>query len=183
VNVTRAEALRLLSRGGAPDARATVRRASTGAAPSALQHAVACSLAQRIRGGRGPGHSGGSGGRRADLGGQFFRSSWESNYARYLRFLEGQGKITGWAYEAETFVFTGVTGGTGRYTPDFRVGYPDGHHEWHEVKGWMDAKSRVRLARMKAFFPDERVVLIDQDWFREAQRLLAGAIPGWERRA
>lgn len=119
-------------------------------------------------------------GTRADLG-IFVRSAWEANYARFLNFLKAKGKIVGWAYEAKTFDFEKVKRGTRCYTPDFRVEQLDGSIEWHEVKGWMDDKSRVRLERMAKFYPDEKVIVIGSDWFKANVRNLSGVIVGWER--
>lgn len=122
------------------------------------------------------------GGKRESLGGLYVRSSAEQRYASYLNFLKERGEIASWAYEAHTFSFVRVTRGTRDYTPDFRVEYPDGHHEWLEVKGYMDPKSATRLKRMAKYFPNEVVRVIDSAWFAEARRSgLAGLVPGWER--
>lgn len=126
------------------------------------------------------GYSRARGGRRADLGEVYFRSSWEANYARYLNWLVRHGKIVGWEYEVKTFVFERISRGTRAYTPDFRVVMSDGRVEWHEVKGWMDPKSRTRLDRMKRYYPNEVVVVIGKTWFQSASRNIAPMIPNWE---
>lgn len=119
-------------------------------------------------------------GTREDLG-MFFRSRWEANYARFLNLLVRQGKVASWAYEAHTFVFEAIKRGTRSYTPDFKVTYPDGRVEWHEVKGWLDQKGRTRLERMARYYPSETVVVIGEAWFKSAVRSgLAGALPHWE---
>lgn len=121
------------------------------------------------------------GGRREDMGGRYFRSAWEANYARYLNFMVQRGEIASWEYECKTFVFEAIKRGTRAYTPDFKVLLNGGGHEWHEVKGWMDAKSKTRLARMQRYFPDEKIVVLDSAWFRAANKgPLPGLIPGWE---
>jgi hypothetical protein len=121
------------------------------------------------------------GGRREDLGGRYFRSAWEANYARYLNFMVQKGAFSGWEYECKTFVFEAIKRGTRAYTPDFKVFLNDGSHEWHEVKGWMDAKSKTRLARMRRYYPSEKVVVLDGAWFRSVNKgPLPGLIPGWE---
>ena len=131
-----------------------------------------------------PGHTNAAGGRRGDLDNRYFRSSWEANYARFLNWLIARKTITGWAYESKTFVFEHIKRGTRAYTPDFRVDYPDGSHEWHEVKGWMNQRSRTCLARMGRCYPEEKVRVIDATWFREAKRNgVAGMIPNWETKA
>lgn len=121
-------------------------------------------------------------GRRADLGDIFFRSRWEANYARFLNMLKERGEIVSWEYECHTFWFEAIKRGVRSYKPDFKVTYPDGHHEWHEVKGWMDPKSKTKLARMKRYHPKEIVVVIGEEWFRSVNRSgMDGAIPHWER--
>jgi hypothetical protein len=126
-------------------------------------------------------HSRGKGGRRADLGDRYFRSSWEANYARWLNLLVQQGNIVGWTYEPETFIFHTIKRGCRTYTPDFRIELNGGGHEWHEVKGWMDPKSKTRLDRMARHYPEERVIVIGADWFRDANRKgLGRLLTGWE---
>jgi hypothetical protein len=119
-------------------------------------------------------------GTRPDLG-FYVRSGAEANYARYLRFLHAHGAIVSWEYEPKTFVFEGITRGIRFYTPDFRVVPEQGVHEWHEVKGWMDPKSKTRLARMRKYYPKERVILIDEAWFKDITRQgIPALIPHWE---
>lgn len=127
------------------------------------------------------GYTRAKGGRRADLNGIYFRSAWEANYARYLRLLVQQGQIIGWDYEPKTFIFETIKRGNRAYTPDFLVRFAGGRHEWHEVKGWMDDSSRVRLKRMAQFYPAEVVKVIEGPWFRQAVRSgLARTLFGWE---
>lgn len=121
-------------------------------------------------------------GRRADLGDTYWKSAAEANYARWLRSLQAKGEIVSWEYEPKTFWFDGIRRGTTSYKPDFKVVYPDGHHEYHETKGHFDAKSRVKLERMARYHPDEKVLLIGADWFSKMNRSgMADTIPGWER--
>jgi hypothetical protein len=128
------------------------------------------------------GYTRAAGGRRADLGNRYFRSAWEANYARYLDWRVQRGELSSWQYEPHTFVFETIKRGTRAYTPDFNLVFPDGHHEWHEVKGWMDPKSATRLKRMAKYYPCETVRVIDATWFKDAHKSgLAAAIPNWER--
>lgn len=119
-------------------------------------------------------------GRREDLDGQFFRSRWEANYARYLRWLVSIGEIRSWEYEPQVFRFDGVSRGPYTYTPDFKVTTKAGVLEWHEVKGWMDSESRGKLKRFAKFYPDENLVLIDSRFYRQIERKLSTIIPHWE---
>lgn len=109
----------------------------------------------------------------------FFRSRWEANYARFLEWLRGRAEILSWDYEPKTFWFESIRRGCRSYTPDFQVRSESGE-EWHEVKGWMDPKSRVKLERMARHHPAERVVLVDAARYREIERKLGGVVPGWE---
>jgi hypothetical protein len=127
------------------------------------------------------GYTRSAGGRRPDLENRYFRSSWEANYARYLNLLKSRGELADWEYESKTFVFEKIQRGTRAYTPDFKVIWPDGRHEWHEVKGWMDQPSRTRLKRMAKYFPLEVVRVIGEDWFKQATKSgLNGIIKNWE---
>lgn len=122
----------------------------------------------------------GSGGRRADLENKYFRSSWEANYARYLNFLVRQRQIVSWSFEAESFEFP-VKRGTRFYTPDFKVVNLNGSVEYHEIKGWMDQRSRTKLNRMKKHHPHIKLLLIEQRAYYEIAHKVGPLIPGWER--
>jgi hypothetical protein len=113
-----------------------------------------------------------------DIPGIHFRSLWEANYARYLDWLREQGQIESWAYEPDTFVFHGVTRAPVTYTPDFRVTELDGSVVYHEVKGWMDGKSKSKLKRMAKFYPAVRIIVVDESGYRAIAKW-AAAIPHW----
>lgn len=119
-------------------------------------------------------------GRRADLNNQFFRSSWEANYARYLNWLKAKGEIHDWQFEADTFWFLAIKRGVRSYLPDFKVwDTPTSEPVYHEIKGWMDPKSVTKLKRMKKYYPKVRVVLIDASQYRSIAKW-SKLIPGWE---
>ncbi len=92
----------------------------------------------------------------------YMRSSWEFNYAYHLDYLLSIGEIVNWDYEADTYYFEKIKRGTRSYTPDFKVTLSDGKIEQHEVKGWMDAKSKTKLKRMKIYYPDVCIKVIDK---------------------
>jgi len=117
-----------------------------------------------------------------EIGGvrKYFRSRWEANYARYLEFLRQTGNIRSWEHEPETFWFEGVRRGSCSYLPDFRVGNNDGSKEYHEVKGWMDARSATKLRRMKKYHPTVVVVLIDSSAYKAIQRKARFLVKDWE---
>ena len=118
-----------------------------------------------------------------EVGGRriYFRSAWEANYARYLEWLRGLGEIREWDHEPHTFWFEAIRRGVRSYLPDFRVVERDGRVRWHEVKGYMDARSRTTLRRMGKYHPDEVVVLVDAKQYGALKRQCAGIVKGWER--
>lgn len=121
----------------------------------------------------------GRGGKREDLNGKYFRSSWEANYARFLNFLINIKEIKCWEYEPDTFEFKEIKRGTRFYTPDFKVFCKDGSIEYHEVKGWMDKKSITRHRRMEKYYPEVKITIIDKAWFRRSGKDLQRLIPHW----
>lgn len=108
-----------------------------------------------------------------EIGGKrfFSRSGWEAAYARFLQWQKEQCLITDWEYEPTTFWFP-VKRGTTNYTPDFRVFFADGRQEYHEVKGWMDPRSRTKFKRMRIYHPRVIVRLIDAGWFKANKSFL-----------
>jgi hypothetical protein len=116
-----------------------------------------------------------------DIGGKrnFYRSRWEANYARYLEWLKSLGEITEWQHEPETFWFEAIRRGVRSYKPDFRV-WEKGGSCLHEVKGWMDDRSRVCLKRMAKYYPQEKIVLVDGRQYRAIRLKVMGLIEGWE---
>ena len=103
----------------------------------------------------------------------YLRSAWEAKYASYLQALKTRKVIQDWDYEPETFWFEGIKRGCVSYKPDFRVVDDDGSIFWVEVKGYMDAKSKTKIKRFKKYFPDQKLVVIDSDWFRKNSKKLA----------
>lgn len=120
-----------------------------------------------------------------EIGGQrcFFRSRWEANYARYLQSQADAGQIICWEHEPHTFWFEGVKRGTVSYLPDFRVTLMDGGIEYHEVKGWMDARSKTTIRRMAKYHPDVVLKVIDGPLYRKLHGMCVFRIPGWEGNA
>lgn len=124
-------------------------------------------------------HSRGVGGKRADLDGQYFRSSWEANYARYLNWLIKVGEIKAWEFEPRTFEFP-VKRGNRFYTPDFLVTEKDGSQAWHEVKGWLTADGATKLKRFAKYYPQEKLVLIDETQYTSIANQIGKSLPNWE---
>lgn len=147
--------------------------------PKAMQHVRASSTNpasfEHTRNGRGASTHGGF---REDLG-IYVRSTWEANYARYLRWLQRQGQIAGWQYEPKTFEFP-VRRGTRFYTPDFLVTRLDGRIEYHEVKGYMTQQARTALKRMERYYPEAKLIVIDGPVYKALRRDVRRLVPDWE---
>ena len=110
----------------------------------------------------------------------YLRSKLEANYARYLEFLRRCGDILSWEYEPETFWFEKIKRGVRSYTPDFQVFHPNAIIQYVEVKGYMDAKSATKIKRFRKYFPDEKLIVIDQKWFARNNKKLKSIIKDWE---
>jgi len=123
----------------------------------------------------------GKGGKRPDLGGRYFRSAWEANYARYLNWLVEQGEILRWEYEPDTFEFHKIKRGSRFYTPDFKVFNKGGSFEYHEIKGYMDESSATKLKRMAKYYPDVRIILVGQEEYYAIGKWKQ-LFEGWENR-
>lgn len=117
-----------------------------------------------------------------DVGGKrcFFRSRWEANYARYLEWLRSKGQIAAWEHEPEIFWFESIKRGVRSYLPDFRVTENNGISALHEVKGWMDSRSRTTISRMRKYYPDHKLIVVGEKTYRSIERKVLGLIPEWE---
>lgn len=111
---------------------------------------------------------------------KFYRSRWEANYARLLEWGKNNNVIADWKHEPKTFWFDGIKRGCVSYLPDFWVLKPDGTEEYHEVKGWMDDRSKTKLKRMKKYHPNVVLVLIDAKKYKEISSEFSRLIEGWE---
>lgn len=109
-------------------------------------------------------------------GTQYFRSKWEANYALYLDFLVQNKEIKDWSYEEDTFIFHQIQLGTRSYRPDFKVFNHDNSFEYHEVKGYMDSKSKTKLKRMIKYYPEIKIILIDREPYYDILKKLKGII-------
>lgn len=127
-------------------------------------------------------HSRGKG-RWVEAGGKrfFARSTWEANYGLFLEFEKQNGIISEWEHEPETFWFKGIKRGCLSYLPDFKVTNTDGSVEYHEVKGWMDNKSKTKIRRMKKYHPSVSLIVIDGARYKSIARTASSLVPGWIR--
>lgn len=96
----------------------------------------------------------------------YFRSRWEANYALYLNYLKKNSQIKDWEYETDVFIFEAIKFGVRSYRPDFKIYNFDSSVEYHEVKGYMDKRSQTKLKRMKKYYPNINLVLIDGQFMK-----------------
>lgn len=117
-----------------------------------------------------------------EIGGKrvYFRSRWEANYARYLQWLLERGAIAEWLHEPRTFWFESIKRGVRSYLPDFQVTENSGAVHYHEVKGWMDARSRTTISRFKKYYPDEKLIVIEEKAYKAIAKKVSPLVEGWE---
>lgn len=117
--------------------------------------------------------------------------------------------IERWEYEPATFYFDpeqarktnekfgtklkGIRKGATSYKPDFLIHFkyfPDAGFFtdafdqegkiWFEVKGYMKPKDQTKIKRFRQYFPDQRLEVIDVDWFTFNAQAYRALIPTWE---
>lgn len=117
----------------------------------------------------------------AEVGGKrnYYRSQWELNYARYLEWLKQNNQIKEWEHEPETFWFEQVKRGTRSYLPDFRVTELNGDIVYHEVKGWMDDKSKTKIKRMAKYYPNVKLIVIDSKAYKALEKQVSKLVKEW----
>lgn len=110
----------------------------------------------------------------------YYRSRWEANYARYLQWLMERGDIQNWEHEPKTYWFENIKRGVRSYLPDFGVTENNGKYMLHEVKGWMDPRSKTKLKRMAKYYPELEIILIDKTGYTSMSKMCSRLIEGWE---
>lgn len=100
----------------------------------------------------------------------FFRSSWEANVAAYLQFKKEKKLIKEWEFEVDVFWFDKIKRGVRSYKPDFKITDNDGSQYYIEVKGWMDAKSKTKLNRMRIYHPSVKVEVLGSKEYKELKK-------------
>jgi hypothetical protein len=110
----------------------------------------------------------------------FARSKWEYRYAMYLQILKENNDIKDWEHEPTTFWFEGIKRGVVSYKPDFLVIHNKGVEEYVEVKGFMDAKSKTKINRMRIYHPKVKLRVIGADWFKQNNKALKVLIREWD---
>jgi len=110
----------------------------------------------------------------------YYRSRWEANYARHLQLLKQMKKIKKWEHEPETFWFAAIKRGVRSYLPDFRITQMDGTIIFHEVKGWMDRKSKTKIKRMAKYHPNVTLIVIGPKEYKAIEKWGKDLIKEWE---
>ena len=103
-------------------------------------------------------------------GKHYFRSGWEVVYARHLQWLFKNGKIEKWEYEPKVFLFNGSNNGVRSYTPDFKVYYKN-KIEFHEVKGYLDEKAKMKTKMMLVLYPKITLKTIDKKVYSPIEKV------------
>ena len=118
-----------------------------------------------------------------EIGGipKYYRSRWEANYARYLEWLKVIGEIADWEHEPKTFWFEGIKRGVMSFLIDFRITENNGDIIYHEVKGWMDDRSKTKIKRMAKYHPDVKLIVIDAKCYKCLAKKMGSSIIGWEK--
>lgn len=106
----------------------------------------------------------------------YFRSGWEANYALYLDWLVKQKQIKSWTFEEDTFWFEKIKRGVRSYQPDFKIKNLDNTIEYHEVKGYMDNKSKTKINRMRIYYPKIKLIVIDQRCYQDIKKKMGIAL-------
>lgn len=111
---------------------------------------------------------------------KYYRSRWEANYARFLEMMKQQGEIKDWKHEPKTFWFDGIKRGCVSYLPDFWVLDIDGSESYHEVKGWMDERSKTKIKRMAKYHPNVKLVVVASKEYNALKNRVSSVIEDWE---
>ena len=121
------------------------------------------------------------GNKRHDLN-MYFRSTWEANYARILNY-----ENVSWSYETKRFSLLDEFGNiVAVYTPDFRTnihieikGHADAYDDWTCGCSRCD-RDRLKMLLFSEQYPDEEIVIIGKNEYRQLCLKYSSLIPNWE---
>ena len=60
--------------------------------------------------------------------------------------------------------------GTRSYRPDFKITNNNDSVVYHEIKGWMDKRSKTKLNRMRIYYPKTKLILIEEDSYNDIKK-------------
>lgn len=115
-----------------------------------------------------------------EVGGKKFlaKSTWEYDIALYLQHLLEFGYISSWEYEPVAFEFEYDGGGVRSYKPDFRVIRREKEY-FIEVKGWQDAKSKLKKKLMAEKYPNVRILYVGGPTYEKIKSKYKSEIPNF----
>lgn len=131
-----------------------------------VRRKMSLSARRRLRTKRETLYTSARGGCRADLGGMYFRSNWEANFARIMNY---RGVV--WEYEPTTFELDETTS----YTPDFLV-----EGTYYELKGRMSTLCEEKLTLFRKKYDDVVLEVIGPSEYSELGKTYKHLIPTWE---
>jgi hypothetical protein len=88
-------------------------------------------------------------------------------------------EIKSWRHESKTFWFENIRRGVRSYLPDFEITNNDGGVEYHEVKGYMDNRSKTKIKRMAKYYPETKLIVICKKEYTAIKKW-SRLIDGWE---
>lgn len=110
----------------------------------------------------------------------YFRSRWEFNFSLYLRRCAKLKQISYWRYEPTVFWFHKIKRGVRSYKPDFLIVVNSSYQYYVEIKGYLDSKSKTRLKRMRIYYPDVEIRLVDGPEYRMIEQTYSQFCSEWE---
>ncbi len=108
-------------------------------------------------------------GKRKDLNNQYFRSTWEANFARILNYW----KIP-WVFEPTMFDL-----GDCAYRPDFKIFDSVGEY-FVEVIGYFDGVHKKKLKLFQEKYPNEKIQIVKKETYKDLQNEFKNKIENWE---
>jgi transcription elongation factor Elf1 len=112
----------------------------------------------------------GKAGKRADLDNQYFRSTWEANYARILRYLNVE-----YQFEPDIIWLKRQDGSEISYRPDFKVG-----DLYIEIKGYWYEDAVEKMKMLKEQYPEIKVKVITSKIYNKLVKFYKKKIESWE---
>lgn len=97
----------------------------------------------------------------------YFFSRWEANYARILNL----GNIK-WIHQPKRFRLRSQN-----YTPDF---YLPESNTYIEIKNFLSDYSSRRDREFRELYPNEKLIMILKDEYKELEKKYSPLIPNWE---
>lgn len=112
----------------------------------------------------------GKAGKREDLNNQYFRSTWEANYARILKYLNVE-----YQFEPDIIWLKRPNGTEISYRPDFKVG-----DLYIEIKGYWYGDAVEKMKMLKEQYPEIKVKVIDAKTYNRLVKFYKKKIQWWE---